>query len=468
MGGVAAGPSSAEVRVSAVPSSLPTREQAGAATKKRRIHLGVDFGTSASKIVFRDYGAPGGERAVLLLRHGSFRIPSRVCVTATDLLFGSDGTPKGGEVFESIKMQAAAERGGNPNYYLGPARTFPTRDGFRAADLATFAVWFLISEGHRAIANYFGGKMENLNVGMTMGVPMAFFNDRQLKPCFLSIARRAWYLFRTVGPIESRLAIAKASAALQQASSAPLPEVPNDQVRDWVRPEGEAAMWWPFQSPAVAVGPYAKLDIGAGTSHSSLFRIFGDGRASQKGIAFLGAVTVPVGMDAVDRAIADWQGLGGDCLALRGQEQSVLERNEEACSAVAPVRREIYEAYRKAWIQTYLKIQGSIAERKAWKDHKIFTIGGGSLVPALVDPMRRHPSGANNHVEAAVLDPPPDLVRADGEMIHKDDLPFAMVAYGLSNIGLSIPEAFTPDEVPPLPQYSERRLRLDRDDIYAK
>jgi hypothetical protein len=186
------------------------------------------------------------------------------------------------------------------------------------------------------------------------------------------------------------------------------------------------------------------------------------------GIAFLGAVTVPVGMDAVDRAIGEWQGLRGDCLALRGQEQSVLERNEEARSAVVPVREQIYEAYRKGWIQTYHKIKGSVAEVMAWRDHKIFTIGGGSLVPALVDPMRRHPSGANNHVEAAVLDPPPDLVRADGKRIHIDELPFAIVAYGLSNIGLSIPEAFTPDEVPPLPEPSERRLRLDKDDIYAK
>jgi hypothetical protein len=57
------------------------------ASPKRRVHLDVDYGTSTSKIVFRDYGAQGGESAVLVLRNGSLRIPSRVCMTATELLF---------------------------------------------------------------------------------------------------------------------------------------------------------------------------------------------------------------------------------------------------------------------------------------------------------------------------------------------------------------------------------------------
>lgn len=435
---------------------------------KRRVHLGIDFGTSTSKIVFRDYGAPGGERAVLLLRDGSFRIPSRICVTAKDLLFANEKTPDGCEVFESIKMQAAAVRSGNSKYYFGPTKTFPTRDGFTAADLATVTVWFLISEGHRAVSNYLRGNMEGVSIGMTMGVPMAFFNDKVLRPFFLSIGRRAWHLFREEGPIGSTLSIGRATEALKKASSTPLPEIPEDQVRDWIRSEGEAAMWWPFQSPAVSAGPYAKIDIGAGTSHSSLYRIFGDAHTPKRGIAFLGAVTVSVGMDAVDRALAESQAVNGDCLALRGQEQSILQSSGKARGAVIPIRSQIYDSYRKAWIQTYQKIRNYGAEVLAWRDHKLFTIGGGSLVKTLVEPMHVHPSGANSHIRSAFLEPPPDLIRADGNSVHKTELPFIAVAYGLSNIGLSVPEAFAPDEVPSMPELHQRRFQLDREDIYAK
>ena len=255
---------------------------------------------------------------------------------------------------------------------------------------------------------------------------------------------------------------------LRRTSREPLDEIPADQVRDWIRSEGEAAMWWPFQSPAVAAGPYAKIDIGAGTSHSSLYRIFGDVQTPKRGIAFLGASTVPVGMDAVDRVLAKCQGMSDDGLALRGQEESILQGNPKARTAVVAVRNQIYDAYRKAWIQTYGKIQDYAPERTAWQDHRMFTIGGGSLVGELVHPMLVHPSGANPHIQPAFLELPPDLIRADGKKIHKDELRFITVAYGLSNIGLSIPEAFTPDEVPPMPEPSERRIRLDRDDIYAK
>ena len=465
--GVSAEPTASK-EITKPPVSLNEATREVARAPKRRIHLGIDFGTSTSKIVFRDYRAPGEERALLLLRDGSFRIPSRVCITAKDLLLGSDKTLESGEVFESIKMQAAAEMTHNSSYYFGPAKKFPTGDGFCAADLATLVLWFLISEGQKAVGDYLHGKTEGLSIGMTMGVPMAFFNDKPLKSLFLSIARKAWHLFREAGPIGSTLAIAKAKEALGQASEVTLAEISEEQVRDWIRSEGEAAMWWPFQSPAVAAGPYAKIDIGAGTSHASLFRIFGDGRTPKTGIAFLGAATVPVGMDAVDRRLAECLGLTGDCLALRGQEQSILQGSGKARAALVPVRDQIYGAYGKAWFQTYGKIKNYRPEMTAWRDHKLFAIGGGSLVTVLVDSLRVHPSRGNDDIQAAFLDPPPDLVRADGKRIDKANLPFIAVAYGLSNLGLSIPEALTPDEVPPMPDPTELRIRLDRDDIYAK
>ncbi len=71
-------------------------------------------------------------------------------------------------------------------------------------------------------------------------------------------------------------------------------------------------------------------------------------------------------------------------------------------------------------------------------------------------------------LDLAALEQPADLVRTDNKKVTIGELPFVTVAYGLSNIGLSIPEALTPDEVPPMPDRTERRNRLDREDIYAK
>src|SRR5512143_3296887 len=62
---------------------------------------------------------------------------------------------------------------------------------------------------------------------------------------------------------------------------------------------------------------------------------------------------------------------------------------------------------------------------------------------------------------------PKDLLRSDNTKVPKNELPFVLVAYGLSVIDLAIPLAATPDQVPPLPR-RDPRARLDKDDIYAK
>jgi hypothetical protein len=354
----------------------------------------------------------------------------------------------------------------DPKYFYGTP--IPLPDGFSACDLAVLTVWYLISEGHRSVLLNLSGNAEGLRLGMTMGVPMAFFDDVVLQPLFLSIARRAWLLYREEGLLEEALSLEKARHILDRYPRARLPETPDDEVRDWLRSEGEAAMWWPFQSPAVGPGPYAKIDIGAGTTHASLYRIHGDHLTPKTGIAFFGASTVSVGMDGIDNAISSCIGEKGDCRLLRGHEQEILRRNSAARDAIEPVREEIYQAYRRAWGQTLQKMGNYQAEHKAWGAHKIFMIGGGSLVPIVADPLRIHPAGGNRRIQLVELEPPPDLKRADNRAITAEQLPFASVAYGLANIGLSIPEALTPDQVDPMPLNQARRERLDRDDIYAK
>ena len=379
------------------------------ALPKRRIHLGIDYGTSASKIVFRDYGAPGGERGLMAMFGGSMRISSSIRLTSESLVFGRTTEPTRGSVlYESIKMRVAAEAIEGSTYYFGPATPLP--DTFSACDLAVLTMWHLISEGHRAVYRHLSGRMGEVRLGMTMGVPMAFFDDPILRTQFLLIARRAWLLYRQEGLHEGAISIEKAHRVLERNPASAISETPEEQIRDWLRSEGEAAMWWPFQSPAVGPGPYAKIDIGAGTTHASLYRIYGNVRTPKTGIGFFGASTVAVGMDAVDQAIVQATGGDGDCLAIRGSEQAILSQNRAAQAAIVSVRERIYHAYQRAWIDTFQKIEGYRAERAAWDSHKIFMIGGGSLVPLLVDPMRTHPARSDLRVDLARLEPPLDLV----------------------------------------------------------
>ena len=187
-------------------------------------------------------------------------------MTAMEFLFGDlHKTADQCDVYESVKMMAAADFSKGARYYFGPARTMP--NGFSAADLATLTVWFLISEGHRAIDGYLSRKMEGVSIGMTMGVPMSFYRDPRLRSLFLNIARRAWSIYRQEGFLGPALLVEKGRSILEKYRWSSVPTTLDSEIRDWIRSEGEAAMWWPFQSPAVSAGPYAKVDIGAGTTH---------------------------------------------------------------------------------------------------------------------------------------------------------------------------------------------------------
>jgi hypothetical protein len=427
------------------------------ASPKRRIHLGIDFGTSVSKIVFRDSGAPGAESAVLVLRNGSFRIPSRVCMTATEVVFGDDTkTAADCDIYDSLKMRVAVEVSGNPKYYVGPTTTLP--DGFSAADLVALTIWFLISEGHRAVAARLNGRMEGVEMGMSMGVPMAFFNDRQLRASFLSIASRAWTIYCKEALVDSTLLVEKARRVLDK-HPVPSSAIPDHEVEDWIenrasvavnspidiiRSEDEAAIWWLMRSPSVRAGPYAKIDIGAGTTHANLFRIFGPAQTPKRSLVRSGAAAVPVGMDAVNRAIAECQGLNSECLAVRGFEQPILQANAKVREALMPVGEQIYDSYRKAWIETCRKMGSNALELSCWRQQKVFVTGGGSLLPFLVDKVRMH-SDEREPLSVMTLEQPIDLVRADHKKITSEELPFVTVAYGLSNMESFLPNPYVRD-----------------------
>src|SRR5271155_697089 len=238
-----------------------------------------------------------------------------------------------------------------------------------------------------------------------MGVPMAFFSDRQLRASFLGIGGRAWTFYRKEGLVDSVLLIEKARRVLEKHPVAPS-AISDDEIEDWIdkratvavnspidiiRSEDEAAIWWLLRSPSVRAGPYAKIDLGAGTTHANLFRIFGPAQSPKRSLVRSGAAGVSVGVDAVDRVIAECEGGNSDCLAFRGFEQPILQANAKVRDALMPVGEQIYDSYRKAWIETCRKMGSNALELSSWRQHKVFVTGGGSLFPFLVEKVRVHP-----------------------------------------------------------------------------
>jgi hypothetical protein len=146
-------------------------------------------------------------------------------------------------------------------------------------------------------------------------------------------------------------------------------------------------------------------------------------------------------MDAVDAALAKGQGIPHEnCLVLRGEERKAI--GKVGFAPLAFVREQIRETYVRAWRQAALKLNR--AERDSFKTHQVFVVGGGSLVPELSEVLRKHPEGYDKPLRLRSLGIPSDFFRTDHKPISLDEIPFLVVAYGLTFDAMEIPETFTP------------------------
>jgi hypothetical protein len=469
---------------------------------ERRFHLGIDYGTSTSKIVFRDYGGPGGDKAFVVASQNEYRIPSGIIVQSDKILLGKTArnlpqTPSDNvRLYESVKMRVGEEAIQNRRkFHYGPKPKFP--NGFTARDFATLTVWWLISIGHRAAEPrlaYTGGG--ELVLGMTLGIPMSFYDDAAIRAEFLKIAQTAWRLYRQCEPLpdSGEISLQDARRILDHHYVTNTRVVPKQEIRDWIRSEAEAAMWWAFQSPSVSDGPFAQVDVGAGTTNASLFRIYStlnSGRRAKQGLAFFAACSEPTGMDAIDELICE-RSAGPQPTSIRGAEEQLISAQAIQDRVSAFVKEHIWEAYRKTWSKTAQKVPPESAERSALRHHRVFLMGGGSLIRTVRGALPFHPSD-NGHSEVRVqqLELPGDLYlskpqsqsgpiaaafktllriqdKSYSQKPHIDDLPFLSVAYGLANIGIAIPEITTPDEMPTMISPSSRCKQLSHEDIYAR
>jgi hypothetical protein len=106
--------------------------------------------------------------------------------------------------------------------------------------------------------------------------------------------------------------------------------------------------------------------------------------------------------------------------------------------------RYIYNSYRKAWIEASNKMRSNALELSSWRQHKVFVMGEGSLMPLLVETVGMHPD-QREPLSVMTLEQPTDFVRADHKKITSEELPLVTVAYGLSNIESFLPNPWVRD-----------------------
>ena len=423
--------------------------------RKRLYHLGVDWGTSSTKMVLRDYGGRDDSHdhgRAYVIRHANraFRYPSTVKYWRGAMWFGHQAECRGGECLSwtSLKARTAVERGWDDMAIGLPGMTLE--------DLATISVAHYTKRGLDEAQRHARSKRAEVRLGMTLSVPVAELEIPQTQRAYLRVAAVGYHLavrlqFDPQGksPEEIKQALARAKQAVH-------PGLSNLDPTAFLRAEVAAAMMWPFKSPSVKEGPYTVVDIGAATTNASWFRIHSgrdedDRHVPKASMTFFGAETLAPGMDGFDEVLAMLLG-HDDPTALRGRENELLAKVNNT-SKLDKVVGEYWETWHKA-----KRYAWRLAPRAChWEGTRVLVVGGGSKV-ALVDRAFEKPP---SHTQAKIVgaqrlhDPgtPSDLYELPraGGFAHpfSDEPTFLLVAYGLSFNDEDRPEICLPNEVAP-------------------
>lgn len=407
----------------------------------RRYHLGLDWGTSTTKMVLRDYGAKGSERglAYVLEPEGQLRIPSTVVLSEGRLWFGweAERRRERAQVWDSLKATAGAGRRWQEDAGVGD---------LRYEDLVALSLTHYIGIGWSHAQKMAVDARSRPVLGMTLGVPA--WEAQNFHQPYLRAAAVAYRLAVREGwePQGQRLEDCAAKLAEGRAVALPGLDLSLQESERWLRAEVVAAMVWPLRSPEIGEGPYTILDVGAGTVHASWVRVHHrhdeDGRYLEKSaLTVFGTRTGTSAMDAYDQALAldlgraDWRGL-------RGQEDRAPAGQRRAVDGVLNEMFETWAAARRD------AVQGTRTPMEDWEGTGVLVVGGGSLVRRIRQRFQTLPGDFARLHEVRHLEPPSqplDLRRlpvAAGGSRQPLDVRFLLVAYGLSLHTGDLPEIF--------------------------
>jgi hypothetical protein len=434
------------------------------AVRERAFQLGLDYGTTASKLVLRDLEAPGSRARAFVVRTNTdsdFRISSIVTQFDGSLYFDEEALLKakrrGATTYHSLKMRAAF-----PDSFYATATPLPP--GLNAKDMATLHVARLIQLGNMAAIQLCSKMNANPRLSFRIGVPIAYIDNSAAKECFMDIAVEAFAIWKSGRPCFSGgIGLNEAKSILEKARRERLNGEDVGEIDQWIYPEAAAALMWAFHSPEVRPGLFAAIDVGGGTTSASFFVIeesICGGGPQKTGMAFYSAITRPPGLDKLDDRLASKR-KDISAEALRGHEDQAIRSNPNIAEGILG---EIFETHRVAFSRSFSKYK----RQSYWESYSRLFVGGGSQIRALQKMFQYRPlvPGTNWKwdVNDVTLSLPEDLLEMDGS-IFEGNPAFTLVAYGLSIPDVEIPEISHPSQMKSAPiTYNVRNPSVYADD----
>ncbi len=413
------------------------------------IIVGVDLGTSSTKIAFRDLSSR--DRVPQVVDHGTtahgyarFAVPSTVSVVGELVLVGEAAERESSRASRVIRSSKTGLLQNRRTPWSAGAPDGPLRDDVAAALVVGEAL-----RGFRGALNEFGGAHRKL--GFNIDLPVSEIGDDAVSDRFRRVLQAGRFFARELPHECSEHDLIEAwvaSAELPAASQGMLPEAQ-------VVIKGIEAL-----IPIALDRKYMIVDAGAGTLDTGIFKVYryGEGRR----IAFWASDTIPHGCDLIDERVARLV-LGKDAptSATLAQECRVAKiQAARGRSVVTSTGHEVSMAQVEAAVgdfdrtirPDYLKVLRSAYNKDRnldrWQDVGVITVGGGALLPPLSRALRESPAARIPFTPVSREgEPRCEVVGASRRPPDFDEIPFLIPSIGLTFSAPELDELIRPVEV---------------------
>ena len=441
-------------------------------------NIGIDVGTSTTKVCFRPPGASTEVFVISLGSEDTALCPSTVAVEGGCLYFGSEAEERargsGAQVFRQFKVCVACEVSLKPEVPTSSCRCKRMSDtsagsavfalssveeSVLASDLLIFFLSWAMGEGRRRLPNDLtGGRLPRTTYSIS--APLDQFDaGSELNGAYARVVFHAW---RLSGAIRQGIGLKEAFSWIVGVQRVPLP--PEEERTIELCPES-GAIAAGYAMSTEEEGLYGVIDIGAWTSEMSFFRLTQVGRQTTGRWArsFYAARSHRVAANQIDERCRNHVIQLYDCsdpapvasaerirelreASVFGTEAiRVYSDRKEMCpreSALRFAQDLVAEDVRRRFVDTLGEAYEKEKLESRWrKKLQVLFAGGGSLDPVLRSGIE-HPFIK----QAEVVPEPRDL----GSLSPSGDYRRFLVAYGLAHGSSRWPRDFLPSEVLPL------------------
>jgi len=446
-------------------------------TDKVTIQVGLDFGTSSTKIMYSQLGRPGVNLINLnhsLIDYPSYCLPSLAAINDKGILvLGVDAAKqllnKEWDMgFQRFKMIISGNHDKNflDNVSQDKFNTYKQMHGldetFTAERLTAIYLAHVMSEVRNIIANYPHYRDVDVNMSFNICMPIDHIQNRTIKEDFEKIFRWGERIEECWRTQNNKFNVLEASYKVENTIK--------EDCRVHAVPEAVAS----FASYLISLqrqdGLYAVIDMGAGTTDVSICNL--NNLYDELTTYWYAARNIPYGTIGIERVIAGKiKNKKADCTC-----QDVFSFLNNLSTNSSDIQEEIYrelkkfknsENYYKTWATAFhYHLRGTTL----WEKVEIFLSGGGANLPSAKDVFSEPWINLVDQRERRIKYKVSPLPTPDDFNDSGTGAPFGRlaVAYGLTMPIPMLNEYVLPYDSPnQTPQYNRKTLR-DRDELYPK